>query len=130
MVRVGLLVGVLLGSAAAFTGCGSKPTYTSGGRTASYWAKVLKESDVEMRRKAALKIGPLMAIDETALPAAVGALKDVDTKVRLSAIRSLKIYSGAKASQAVPALRDVQENDKDREVREAAAKAVEALTGH
>jgi len=127
LVRVGLLVSVLLGSAVAFVGCGSKPNYTSGGRTASYWAKVLKEPDVEMRRKAALKIGPLMLTDEAALPATLGALKDEDVKVRLAAIRTLKIYSGPKAPQAVPALRDVQENDKDMQVRAAATKAAEAL---
>jgi HEAT repeat protein len=128
MVWVGLLLIALIGYAVAFSGCGSKPTYTSGGRTASYWAEVLKQPDVEMRRKAAVKIGALMLTDEAALPATLAALKDEDTKVRLAAIRSLKIYAGPKASRAVPALRDVQEHDKDQPVREAAAKAADALT--
>jgi HEAT repeat protein len=130
VVWVGLSVIVLIGSAFAFVGCGSKPSYTSGGRTASSWAEALKQPDVELRRKAALKIGPLMLTDEAALPATLAALKDEDSKVRLAAIRSLKIYSGPKASQAVLSLRDVQENDKDKQVRDAAAKAAEALAAH
>lgn len=130
IMRSGLPVSLLLGLAVACIGCGAKPTYTSGGRAASYWAKVLKEPNVEMRRKAALKIGPLMLTDEAALPATLEALKDADAKVRLMAIRSLKIYAGPKASEAVPALRDVREHDSDRQVREAAAKAVETLSGH
>ena len=51
MVRVGLLAGVSSCAGVACTGCGAKPTYTSGGRTASYWAELLEEPDVEMRRK-------------------------------------------------------------------------------
>jgi HEAT repeat protein len=125
--RVVALVIVSCGLSAALTGCGSKPTYTSGGRSASYWVDVLKQPDVEMRRKAAVKVGALMEIDPAALPATIGALKDEDVKVRLAAIRSLRLYAVKKASEAVPALRDVQANDKDPQVRDAAAKAADAL---
>ncbi len=124
---VAALVIVPCSLAAALTGCGSKPRYSSGGRAASYWVEVLKQPDVEMRRKATVKIGALMEIDPAALPATVGALKDEDVKVRLAAIRSLRLYAVKKASEAVPALRDVQANDKDPQVRDAAAKAADTL---
>jgi hypothetical protein len=127
---VAFAVIALTGAAVAFGGCGSKPTYTSGGRTASYWVKVLTQPDVEMRRKAAVKIGPLILSDEAALQATLSALKDEDLAVRLAAIRALKIYSGPKASRTIPALREVQEHDKDEHAREAAAKAAEALSAH
>jgi hypothetical protein len=129
-VRSGILVIAILGAAAACVGCGSKPTYTSGGRTIAYWTEVLKQPDVEMRRKAVQKIGPLMLMDAGVLPATLAALKDEDVKVRLAAIRSLRLYSGPKAPQAVPALRDVQDNEKDKQVREAASDAIATLTSH
>jgi hypothetical protein len=127
-VRIEFLLVMCCGSALAFTGCGSKPTYTSGGRSASYWAEVLTQPDVEMRRKAVAKLGPMMLTDEVAFPATLAALRDQDAQVRLAAIRSLRIYGVQKASQAVPALREVQEKDKEPPVREAAAKAVTVLT--
>jgi HEAT repeat protein len=128
-VWVGFVVVGLAALAAGFSSCRAKPAYTSGGRTASYWAEILQQPDVEMRRKAAVKIGPLMFTDAAALPATLAALKDEDVKVRLAAIRSLKLYAGAKASQAIPALNELQANEKDLQVREAASKAVEVLAG-
>jgi HEAT repeat protein len=111
-------------------GCGSKEPYRSGGRTATYWAKVLTEHDVEQRRKAATKIGPLALSDDGALQSLLGALKDEDVKVRLATIRSLKIYGTAKTAQVLPALHDVQDKDGDTSVREAAAAAIDALGKH
>jgi HEAT repeat protein len=128
VVRLGLLAGAFIVAGSLGSGCSSKATYTSGGRTAAYWAQVLKQSDVEMRRRAALKIGPLILSDAAAMPATLAALKDEDSAVRLTAIRSLKIYAVSKQSQAVPALREVQTNDKLEQVRDAAAKALEALS--
>lgn len=110
--------------ACAFVGC-AKDTPRSGGRTASYWAEALKQSDVEQRRKAATKLGPLLLMDGAALPALVGAVKDTDPGVRIAAARSLGIYSGPKAPEALPVLREMQEHDPDVKVREAAASAIE-----
>jgi HEAT repeat protein len=126
LIRVAILAVSFSGLAVAATGCGSKPTYTSGSRTASDWAEQLKQPDVEIRRKAALKIGPLMETDAAAFPATLVALKDEDAKVRLIAIRSLLLYAVKKKAQAIPALREMQ-SDRDLQVREAAAKAADAL---
>jgi HEAT repeat protein len=107
-------------------GCSPEPP-RSGGRTASAWAKALQEPNVEMRRKAAIKLGPLAQLDDAAIPALLGALKDADPEVRTSAARSLGIYAGPKGSEVLPALSEVQQNDADRNVRQAAAKAIEHL---
>jgi HEAT repeat protein len=107
-------------------GCHSEPP-RSGGRTASYWAEVLQQPNVELRRKAATKLGPLAQLDDAVIPALLGALKDADPAVRSSAARSLGIYSGPKGPEVLPALNEVQEHDADRSVRQAAAKAIEHL---
>src|SRR5271166_3005792 len=102
------LTSALVVSGFWFVGCGPQNPYTSGGRTAAKWGEVLRQPDVEARRKAAVKIGPLLLSDPAAMPVALDALKDTDTKVRLSAIRSLRIYAGRKAQEAVVALREVE----------------------
>ena len=50
------------------TGCKKDEPPRSGGRTASYWAETLQKTDngmdnVEERRKAATKLGPLILTD-------------------------------------------------------------------
>jgi HEAT repeat protein len=108
-------------------GCKKEPP-RSGGRTAAYWAEVLHQDDVEQRRKAAVKLGPLVLLDPDAMPALLGALKDQDPGVRSAAARSLGTYTGStRASEVLPALRDVQEHDTDPDVREAAATAIAKL---
>jgi HEAT repeat protein len=109
-------------------GCSRKEPPRSGGRTAGYWAQVLKEEpNTESRAKAATKLGPLVLIDEEALPALLSALKDNDAAVRMAASRSLGIYSGPKAEEVVPALRELKERDPNNNVREAASKAIDNL---
>src|SRR5271163_2700313 len=70
-----------------FAGCKKEPP-RSGGRTAGYWAEVLqKPDDVEERRKAATKLGPLILTDPASLPALLGAVKDPDPGVRAAVAR-------------------------------------------
>jgi HEAT repeat protein len=108
-------------------GCAKKEPMRSGGRTASYWAEVLQQDDIDLRRKAAKKLGPLVLLDPAAMPALLGALKDEDPEVRAKAALSLGTYSGSRAPEVLPALREVQENDVELEVREAAAAAIAKL---
>lgn len=108
-------------------GCSKNPP-RSGGRTAGYWAEVLKQDNVELRRKAAVKLGPLVLIDDAAMPALVGALKDADAEVRADAARSLGVYSGSRGAEVLPALREVQQKDSNPKVRQAAAAAVEKIS--
>jgi hypothetical protein len=110
------------------SGCGKAPPPQSGGRTAGYWAEVLGQPDVPLRRKAATKLGSLVLIDPVAMPALVEALKDSDAEVRANAARSLGVYSGARGGEVLPALRELHERDPDAKVRQAAAKAIEKLS--
>jgi HEAT repeat protein len=119
---------VLASMALVLSGCGKTYPPSSGGRTASYWAEVLEQPDLEQRRKAAAKLGPLVLIDKAAMPALVAALKDTDVQVRSAAVRSLGIYTGARGREVLPALRELEQQDADATVREAAAKAVQRLS--
>ncbi len=116
---VGLLTCLLVG-------CGKTPPPRSGGRTVGFWVEALQGQDVEQRRKAAVKIGPLFK-DKAVLPALLAALKDPDAEVRLAAARSLGIFSGAKAPEVLPHLREVEQQDADPNVRAVAGKAIEML---
>jgi HEAT repeat protein len=86
------------------------------------------DPDVALRRKAATKIGTLVLLDDVVMPALLAALKDPDPEVRSNAARSLGVYSGARGVEALPALQEIQSNDPNKKVREAAAKAVETIT--
>jgi HEAT repeat protein len=110
-------------------GCGKPEPMRSGGRTASAWAEVLQppHADVALRRKAAAKLGPLILLDDAALPALVEALHDKDSLVRASAARSLGIYSGPKGPVVLPALEEAQRQERDRKAREAISTAIARL---
>ena len=111
-------------------GCGKAYPITSGGRTASAWAEVLQAPNeaVALRRKAATKLGPLVLIDEAAMPALLLGLKDNDAGVRRLAVRSLGIYSGPRAEEVLPTLAELEHEEKDKKVREALAAAIERLS--
>ncbi len=109
-------------------GCSKPLPPRSGGRTADYWAEVLRQDDVELRRKAALKIGPLVLFDPVVMPALMEALNDSDPQVRMHAARSVGIYTGSKGVSAIPMLQDLKDRDPDEKVRQAAAKAIDRLT--
>lgn len=119
---------VILIAALLPSGCGKSYPPTSGGRTASYWAEVLHKEDVELRRKAAAKLGPLVLIDKSAMPALIESLKDPDVEVRTAAVRSLGIYSGSRGREVLPTLRQIEQNDAEARVRDAATQAVKRLT--
>jgi HEAT repeat protein len=113
----------------ALTGGCKKDPPQSGGRTAEFWAQVLQEPDVEQRRKAATKLGPLILTDPAALPALLVAVKDADAGVRAAAAWSLGIYSGPKSSEVLPVLQEL-EKDKEAKVRAAATQAIKDLSNH
>ncbi len=107
-------------------GCGAEPP-RSGGRTAAYWAEVLKQNKVELRRKAATKLGPLILTDAAALPAVLDAIHDSDADVRARAFWALGVYCGPKAAEIVPVLREVCERELDPKAKEAATAALRKL---
>ena len=111
--------------ASLLTGCGAKEPYRSGGRTGAYWMQALKQPDVKLRRKAALKIGPIMVTHDACRSAAIEALRDEDAQVRLAAIRLLKVYATSHAASVAPALRRLEQTDPDLAVRQAAKLAIQ-----
>ena len=60
--------------------------------------------------------------------ASLGALKDPDRYVRAGAVHSLGIYSGPKAKDVLPALRNLQQSEADPKVRETLKIALEKLS--
>jgi HEAT repeat protein len=112
-----------------FSGCGKAQPTLAGGKPVSYWVKVLRGPDAKLRKKAAFKLGNVGPTDATVLPALVRALKDADAGVRCEAILAV-LKCGDEAKEAVPALTEVQRQDRDAKVRAYAAKALEKLQGN
>jgi HEAT repeat protein len=104
------------------SGCGSVPPSMAG----SKWANALRDPDRRVRKKAAFTLGNIGPSDAAVLPALIGALKDADPGVRREAILALLKY-GPDVEQAVHALSEVHEKDRDSKVRAYAAKALEKL---
>jgi HEAT repeat protein len=107
-------------------GCGSSQPTLSGGKPIAYWVDALKAPDPRVRKEAAFKLGNAGPIEPTVFPAVHAALKDADPQVRGEAIRALAKF-GPTAREAVATLEEMRRQDNDARVRQAAARAVEAL---
>jgi HEAT repeat protein len=92
----------------------------------SKWAEVLRDPNPKMRKKAAFKLGNIGPSDPVVLPALISALQDGNADVRCEAIQALVKY-GPGAKEAIPALTDVQRQDRDATVRAYAAEALAKL---
>jgi HEAT repeat protein len=114
--------------ASCLGGCGKTEPVRSGGRTASYWMQALREPDISLRRKAAVKLGPLVLTDEAALQALLAALRDADPEVRSGAAWALGTFCGPRAADVIGELRSLQQ-DPDARVRAAVVKAIGRLSG-
>ena len=112
---------------AFLSGC-SKPQPTlSGGRPVSHWVEMLRTSpDAKVRKEAAFKLGNVGPTDPAVLPALLGAVKDGDAVVRCEVVLAL-VKLGPAAQEAVPALVELRERDRDPKVRSYAAKAVDRI---
>jgi HEAT repeat protein len=119
-VAVAVLVDLLL------SGCSPAPPTLAGGKPVSYWIEALKAPDRKLRKKAAFKLGNAGPTDPAVLPALTRALQDKDAGVRSATILALLKF-GAGAQEAIPALTQVQQQDRDRKVRTDAAQALAKL---
>lgn len=120
---------MLFALAILLSGCAGKEAPTlSGGKPVSYWVEACRNPDPKMRKKAVFKLGNVGASDAAVLPTLIGTLKDADAGVRCDAILAL-LKCGADAKDAIPALTDVQRQDRNTTVRAYAAKALEILQG-
>jgi HEAT repeat protein len=108
-------------------GCSGPPHPTlAGSKPVGHWVDELKSPDPKHRKEAVAKLGNVGTADPAAFPAVCGALKDADPKVRREAVLAVLKF-GETAREAVPLLEDVRKNDRDPQVREAAARALEKL---
>ena len=82
--------------------------------------------DVQIRKKAAFKLGNIGRSDPTAVPALINALKNPDAKVRRETILSL-VKIGPQAKTAIPQLAELEQHDNDESVRTYASKALAKL---
>jgi hypothetical protein len=110
------------------TGCDStfQKEATYEGINTAGWVELVKDDDVEWRRRAAVVLGELglTEADET-VPALAGACSDPDTHVKLMALKSLEKLApkGKKAQGAVS--RAI--NDKNKLVMKQAIKTYKAI---
>lgn len=110
-------------------GCGQTQPTLSGGKPVSHWVEQLRTSpDAKERKEAAFKLGNVGPTDPAALPALRGAINDRDAVVRSEVILAL-VKFGPAAQEAVPALIELRDRDRDPKVRSHAAKAVDKIQG-
>ncbi len=108
----------------ALCGCRRTPPTMAG----SKWAAALHDPDTKLRKKAVFTLGNIGPSDPVVLPALIGALRDANAEVRCEAILALVKY-GPGAGEAVSALIEVQQQDRDAQVRTYAAEALAKLQG-
>jgi hypothetical protein len=106
----------------ALSGCGKTQPTMAGGK----WAEALRSPDAKVRKRAAFTLGNIGWSDAAVLPALMGALKDSDAGVRCEAILALLKY-GPGAREALTKLEEMRRQDRNAQVRQYAAKAVEKL---
>jgi HEAT repeat protein len=111
--------------AVAVCGCGSATPTLAGGKPVSYWLDALQSPDAPTRKHAVSKLGNVGRADPEVFPALLGALKDRDAAVRREAILAV-MKTGPDAVEAVPILTQMQQTDRDSQVR---AYATRALAG-
>jgi HEAT repeat protein len=122
MKRTLALVLVLL----ALGGCGPATPTLAGGKPVAYWLEALHGPDAKLRKTAAFKLGNVGPADAAVVPVLTAALKDRDAGVRREAILAL-MKCGVEAREAIPALTELQQHDRDAQVRIYAAKALRKL---
>jgi HEAT repeat protein len=110
----------------ALIGCGKTEPTLAGGKPVAYWVDALKAPDPRARKEAAFKLGNAGPVEPTVFPAVLAALKDADPQVRAEAVKAL-VKFGPAARDALPALEEMQQRDKDARVRQHAARALECL---
>lgn len=117
---------MVIGLAVFASGCGQAQPTLAGGKPVSHWLDQLRSPDAKARKTAVTKLGNVGRADPTALPAVLGTLKDPDAGVRCEAILAL-LKSDTAASEAIPTLIEMQQNDRNAQVRSYAAHALEKL---
>ncbi|MEX0701334.1 MAG: protein kinase [Planctomycetales bacterium] len=90
------------------------------------WVLALRHESPLVRRAAAQALGRLETSEGRIIAALETGLKDPDFGVRVQSARSLGSL-GAPAKESIPALRSIQKQDAEPEVRQSAAEAIRML---
>ena len=112
---------------ALLSGCSKSESVTAGGKPVEYWFEALHSPDAKVRKTAAIKLGHVGPENPAVLSALIAALQDADAEVRCAAILALASF-GKAGRDAMPALEELQRNDRNSRVRDYAARALAAMT--
>jgi HEAT repeat protein len=112
--------------AAGLSGCGTAAPTLAGGKPVSYWIEALQSPDAATRKHAVAKLGNVGNADPTAFPAVLEALRDRDAAVRREAILAVMKF-GRAAQEAIPRLAEMQQKDRDSQVRTYATRALAGI---
>ncbi len=88
--------------------------------------ELIRERDPQVRQEAIKALGEIDG-QATTFAGVVGAIKDQDTQVRLTAVRTLNRFAGKHKKEAIAALQEVAIKDKEVEVRSGAQQALRNL---
>lgn len=88
--------------------------------------EALRDRDADVRIEAGWALGSVGSEGEAAIPGLIDALKDSDPQVRAIAVWGLGAI-GARGPEAAGALRDVLKEEENRDVREAAGRALRKI---
>jgi HEAT repeat protein len=116
----------LLAVAVTTCGCGRAAPTLAGGKPVRFWVEALQSPDAATRKHAASKLGNVGRADPEAFPALLGALKDRDAAVRREAILAV-MKCGPDAKEAEPMLIELQQKDRDSQVRTYAGRALVSI---
>jgi HEAT repeat protein len=123
--KIFLRIALVALPAVSLLGCG-KAQPPDLGKQVGRWVQALHDPDARVRKNAILKLGNIGPGDAAVFPALLRALKDRDAGVRREAILAL-LKCGPEAREAVPALTEVRRHDRDAQLRDFAARALEKL---
>jgi HEAT repeat protein len=117
----------LAASVVVLAGCGgSPPPLVVHGQPVQHWLEALKDRDSRLRKRAVEALGAVGTADPAAVPALAEAVRDRDAAVRTAAVLCL-LRIGPAARDALPALEEAARKDRDRQVRNYAARALEKI---
>ena len=125
-VRSSIPVALLVVAAAGLSGCGTATPTLAGGKPVGHWIDALQSPDGATRKHAVAKLGNVGSADPVAFPAVLDALRDRDAAVRREAILAVMKF-GRAAQEAVPCLTEMQQKDRDSQVRTYAARALAGI---
>jgi HEAT repeat protein len=125
MARLGISLAAL--SLLWIAGCRQAQPPLAGGKPFDYWLREAASTDARKRAEAMSKLGNIGDADVRVYPALLVGAADPDHRVRCQAILALvKLPDPTGRSRSL--LADIEQHDRDKRVRQYAAKALTMLS--